>query len=410
MAKHYSTRDFFRQMPNCLLARYFQRKMLFEDMDFASMKETKPDTLFEAWLNLPDLQRNMLDAEMLEIFDMCNEKGFLAILDEARWQLRNVPEEIPPLVDKLSALPNHFERAMITFLDHNVLWRGATRFHHADTLPHWRKRKNLPHVPAAVDDSSLQQLADLIRHYFHYTEGRGNNCVVEPFRRGDRDYFFAYPEDHSQRSIEWVDGVFNPRPHNPAIEVVFVYSQKEGSLDLNFRGSNKAIEALQGIFATAILKIDEIPPDPKDQRVYDLNPLRQKDYNFVYALGSGIETLVVKKLRLSSRFKKGDRITLEADTEENPDAVYVLLDRFGKSLPLHLFNVSQVEIAASIVVNPAKPPKTVIIRITYPNSCSLKYDELDLRLRDMLEASGIEPKEPMAEIDAGKEITEATEA
>jgi hypothetical protein len=26
------------------------------------------------------------------------------------------------------------------------------------------------------------------------------------------------------------------------------------------------------------------------------------------------------------------------------------------------------------------------------NSCSLKYDELDLKLRDMLESSGIEPK------------------
>lgn len=410
MARHYSIRDFFRQMPNALLARYFQSITLFDDLDFASMKETKPDALFEAWLNLPDVQRNQLDTEMLEIFGMCNEKGFLAILDEVRWQLRNNPDEIPPLVDSLSAMPNHFERAMIIFLDHNACWKGATRFHHADSLPYWRKRKNLPHVPAAIDNTSLQQLADLIRHYFHYTEGRGNNCVVEPFRRGERDYFFAYPEDHSQRSIEWVDGVFNPRPHNPAIEVVFVYSQKEGSLDLNFRGSNKAIEALQGMFATAILKLDEIPPDPKDQRVYDLNPLRQKSFNFVYGLESGIETVVVKKLRLSSRYKKGDRITLEADTHENPDAVYVLLDKIGKSLPLHLFNVSQIEIAASIVVNADKPLKTVTIRITHPNSCSLKYDELDLKLRDMLEASGIEPKEPATEIDAINEIAEATEA
>ena len=410
MAKHYSTRDFFRQMPNALLARYFQSKALFENLDFTSMKETKTDPLFESWLNLPDVLRNVLDAEMLEIFDICNEKGFLAILDEARWQFRNTPEKIPPLVDKLSAMSNHFERAMITFLDYNACWKGATRFHHADSLPYWRKRKNLPHVPAAVDDASLQHLADLIRHYFHYTEGRGNNCVVEPFRRGDRDYFFAYPEDHSQRSIEWVDGVFNPRPHNSAIEVVFVYSQKEGSLDLNFRGANKAIEALQGMFATAILKLDEIPPDPKDQRVYDLNPLRQKSFNFVYDLDSGIETVVVKKLRLSSRINKGDRITLEADTEENPDAVYVLLDKIGKSLPIHLFNVTQVEIAATIVSNADKPPRTVMIRITYPNSCSLKYDELDLRLRDMLEASDIEPKEPMSEVDDDKETTEATEA
>ena len=176
--------------------------------------------------------------------------------------------------------------------------------------------------------------------------------------------------------------------------MVYVYSQQDGTLDLNFRGSKKAVEPLQGMFATAILKLDELPPDPKDERIYDLNPLRQKSFSFTYAVGSGIEQVAVKKLRLSSRANKGDRITLEADTEQDSDAVYVLLDKIGKAVPLHLYNVTQVELAAS-VVDGDKPVKTVTIRITYPNSCSLKYDELDLKLRDMLEASGIEPKEPV---------------
>jgi hypothetical protein len=43
MARHYSTRDFFRQMPNPLLARYFHERKLFGDLDFAAMKETQPD-------------------------------------------------------------------------------------------------------------------------------------------------------------------------------------------------------------------------------------------------------------------------------------------------------------------------------------------------------------------------------
>jgi hypothetical protein len=59
-----------------------------------------------------------------------------------------------------------------------------------------------------------------------------------------------------------------------------------------------------------------------------------------------------------------------------------------------LYNVTQVELVASIVVDANKPAKAVTIRITHPNSCSLKYDEHDLKLRDMLEASKIEPKEP----------------
>jgi hypothetical protein len=400
MAKHYTTKDFFRQMPNALLARYFRGQGLFGDLDFSAVKETNPDKLFAAWLMLPDAQRSGMEAEFQDIFDMSDEKGFLAILDEARWQLRDKPDEIMPLVDLLSALPNHFERAMVTFLDHRIFWKGATRFHHADTLPYWRKRKHLGHKPAAVEPASLEQLAQAIRHYFHYTEGRGRHCVVEPFRRGDRDYFFAYPEDHSQRSIEWVEGEFHPRPHNPAFEVVFVYSQAEGSLDLNFRGSNKAIEALQSMFATTILKLEELPPDPKDERVYDLNPLRQKGFDFVCAVGSGIEDVTVKKLRLSSRYKKGDRITLEADASHNPNAVYDLLEKIGKAVPLHQYNVTQVELAALVVTDLDKPAKAVTIRISHPNSCSLKYDEVGLKLRDMLEASGIEPKEPAEEVAA----------
>jgi hypothetical protein len=381
-------------MPNTLLARYFQSKGLFADLDFTAMKEGKPDELFNAWVSLSEGQHRGLDTEIQEIFEMSCENGFRAIIDEAGWQLQEDPDDLTSFIEALSALPNHYERAMITFLDHNDLWRGATRFYHADTLPYWRKRKNMSNQPAAVDKASLQQLAWLIRNYFHQKEGRGKNCVVDPFRRGDLDYFFAYPEDYSQQSIEWVNGEFDRRPHNPAFEVIYVYSQKEGTLDLNYRGFNKTIEPLQGMFAQAILKIEELPPDPKDQRVYDLSPLLKKGFDFVFDAGSGIERVTVKKLRLSSRIKKGDRITLEADPSYNPDAVYDLLDQIKASLRLSMYNVTQVELAASVVADADKPAKAVTIRITYPNSCSLKYDEIGLKLRAMLEASGIEPKEP----------------
>ena len=80
MARLYSSKEFFRQMPNALLARYFQGRGLFGDIDFASMKETKPDELFAAWLGLPDNQRNAMDAEFWEIFEMSCEKGFSRLL------------------------------------------------------------------------------------------------------------------------------------------------------------------------------------------------------------------------------------------------------------------------------------------------------------------------------------------
>jgi hypothetical protein len=406
MTRHYSTRSLFRQVPNGLLARYFSERGLFDDLDFAAMKETKPDELFAAWLELPEDQRKRMDTEFQEIFELSCQKGFRAVIDEARWQMQADREGLASFIETLSALPDHYHRAMVTYLDHRECWRGAARFYHADTLPYWRKRKNMGHMPAAVDDDSIEQLATQVRNYFHRTEGRGNNCVVEPFRRGELDYFFAYPEDYSQHSIEWVDGEFGRRPHNPAFEVIFVYSQKEGTVDLNFRGARKAVEPLQSIFANTILKLDELPPDPQDERIYDLDPLGNRDFDFVYDIGSGIEGVVVRKLRLSSRFSKGERITLEVDTTDNSAAIYDLLEKIGKATPLHRYNVTQVEMAASVVVDAGKPARVVAIRITYPNSCSLKYDELGMKLRDMLEASGIEPKDP-AEVEEAAETAEA---
>lgn len=380
-------------MPNILLARYFASRGVFGDLDFSTMKETTHDELIGAWHYLPDAQRGEMEADFREVFELSTETGFQAIVDEAEWHLREDSDARDAFVEKLSALSNHYERAMVTLLDHRAYWRGALRFHHADGLSYWRKRKNFPQVTAAVDATSLQELADQIRTYFHKAEGRGNNCIVEPFRRGELDYYFAYPEDYSQKAVEWVDGEFGRRPHNPAFEIIFVFSSKDGSLDLNHRGSKKAIEPLQTMFANTILKLEELPPDPKDSRVYDLWPIRSKNFSFQYGADSGIKDVAVRKIRLSSRVKKGDRITLEADVVGDKGGVHALMDKISQAVPLDQFSVTQVEVVATVEAADDKPPKQFTFRITHPNSCSLKYDDVGMKLREMLEASGIEPKD-----------------
>lgn len=264
IGRYYSTRDFFRQMPNRLLARYFEGRGVLTGLDFASMKETQTEELFDAWRELPEGQRNAMDPEFREIHALSCEKGWCAIRDEAQWQFKVEPDAFTAFVKRMGDLDGHFERAMVTFLEYRQFWKGATLFCHAGTLPYWRKRKGLPHQPASVHEDGRRALADGISDYFHRTEGRGKNCVVEAFCRSDLDYFFAYPEDYSQQSIEWLNGKFDRRPHNRAFEVIDVYSQKEGTLDLNCRGANKTVEPLQAMFATAILKLSDLPPDPTD--------------------------------------------------------------------------------------------------------------------------------------------------
>ena len=175
---------------------------------------------------------------------------------------------------------------------------------------------------------------------------------------------------------------------------------EEGTLDLNFDGPYRSVEPLHGMFATAILKLERLPPDPTDQSVYDLEPLGGRGFGFVYDIGSGIEKVRVMRLGLSSLKREGDRITVEADASENPEAVYDLLEQVAPAMPFNRYRVSEVELAAWIATEAEKPATRVPIRIAHPNSCSLKYDERDLKLRAMLEASGIELEEPPGEAPA----------
>ena len=73
MGRHYSTRDFFRQTPNRLPARYFAARGVLAEVDFAALREARPEPLLAAWLELPEGRRNRMDAELREISEMSNK-------------------------------------------------------------------------------------------------------------------------------------------------------------------------------------------------------------------------------------------------------------------------------------------------------------------------------------------------
>jgi hypothetical protein len=379
MAHHYSTRSFFRQMPNALLARYFAARDVLQDFDFTGMKETKVDSLFDAWMELPEASRSEMESELREISGMSNEKGLVAIIDEALYHLNEAGAH-KAFVAKLMALPGHHERAMTVFLDYAPMWKGATRFYHADTLSYWRKRKNLPKVMAAVAPADIAALSEAIRMYYNVTDGRAKHCKVEPYRRGKLDYFFAFPEDYAQNAPEWRGEEIELQSRHPPFEIVFVYDSTEGRLDLHLDGDKKAAEPLQAIFAEHILKCPELPADPADNRVYNLAPLRQRNFNFVWDVSSGIESVAVNKLRLGLYKPKNAKLVIEADPKHNPKAVYDLLDKLSASLSSHEYYVTQVGISAIVKPNAMAAAKTVTFTVSQPCSCSLKYDEIGLRV------------------------------
>lgn len=102
----------------------------------------------------------------------------------------------------------------------------------------------------------------------------------------------------------------------------------------------------------------------------------------------------MKKLRLKVH-GKNERIVLEADPSYKKLAVFDLLDKVAKGIPLTQMAVTQVGIKVTFAHNPtSRKPGTRSFDINWPNSCSLKHDARDLIIRKMLADSGIEPREP----------------
>ena len=82
------------------------------------------------------------------------------------------------------------------------------------------------------------------------------------------------------------------------------------------------------------------------------------------------------------------RITLEADTKNNPQAVYDLLEKLNPPA----YSINQTRIKVIFEPKIGKRARTRTFNITHPNSLALGHDGDDLKIRKMLAKSGIEPR------------------
>ncbi|MBG57471.1 MAG: hypothetical protein CMK46_04190 [Porticoccus sp.] len=383
MTSQYSHLHFYRRVPSPLLQRYFISRNVVLDVDLEKLKPSEVEPILDAFLRLDSTQQAEIEAEFQDIHALSCEGGVAALVDEAAFHGDEV------FTDELAQQEGFHAKVMWAFLEKPLYWRGATMFLHADNVSpsYWKKRNDLPRLPPNVEDADIETLATSISGLFT-KEGRGKNCKVEPYRRHGREYFFAYPEDFAQLGVEWVSNTLKTLAHHPAFEIIFVYCEAEGSLDIFAPRNSKAVPELQKAFAKAILKLDTLADGSIDKRVYDLALLQDANFSFTTSPELGIASVEVKRMRLTLKRDNKKRITLEADTTNNPKAVYELRDSLN--LPPHF--ITQLGIKVTFVPEGGKRAKTRTFNITYPNSCALNNDGLDLKIRNMLAASGIEPR------------------
>ena len=382
MAGQYSHLQFFRRTPNSQLAAYFSFKGIDLGIDLKKLNEKDTEAILQAFTQLPVEQQAEIEAEFQDVNALACEGGVAALIDEASFHQDN------DFVQAIAAIEGFHAKVMWAFLDKLEYWRGASMFLHADNVSptYWKKRNDLPCVPPHVDDEDIDALAQAISQFFYTKEGRGKNCKVEPYRRNNKEYFFAYPEDFAQSGVEWVSNTLKTLAHHPAFEIIFVYSESEGSLDIYAPKNTKAVPELQKHFAKTILKLETLKDGTIDPRVYELKPVADANFDFKLEPEAGIASVVVTKMRLTLKHGAKRRITLEADTRNNTKAVYDLLG----TLNLPAYHITQLALKVTFEPVEGRRAKTRSFNITYPNSCALNHDGNDLVIRNMLAKSGLE--------------------
>jgi len=85
LARHYSTKNLFTQVPNALLARYFAEQVLFGDLEFTARRRPSRTRWSKPSWRCPGYKASPWDAEFQHIFELNCKKSFRVIIDEDRW-------------------------------------------------------------------------------------------------------------------------------------------------------------------------------------------------------------------------------------------------------------------------------------------------------------------------------------
>lgn len=247
MARQFDPRKVLKQIANTLLEDFFASRGELLSLPWDTLKETEVQPVFEAWQALPEPKRREVQVILQDVNELADERGLAVLADEVA--LRD-QDKFPAFV----AQSSRTDKALWVYLNIRAAFEEAARFARADALSfgrYWHKRNGLPRAPAdapplAVTDEMKTAIASALTQYYAHTQGRGQHCHIEHYRRSNgNEYFFTYLADYPDMHLSFDDGGAMRRHHERgAFDNVFVYRPDAGTLGTFVRGGKKVREAL----------------------------------------------------------------------------------------------------------------------------------------------------------------------
>jgi hypothetical protein len=395
MSTHdFNIRHFFRRAPRLYLRRHFEERGAPLNLDWSQIRPRNVQPLVDAFESLPEDTQARMQDEFVEITTLATPAGKVQILDEATFHGKQ--QRVAAEFETLSSI---FECVYWTSFNHPDCWKGAVRFAESDGKRRsWRTRANMPRLGRAATSADGRALAAAVTELFRQKEARGEHCVVEQYRRGDKEYYFAYAQDHRQISLEYAGGRMTNRPHRPAFEIIFIHDDIRRTLSIWHQGRKERVQGLQVAFALAVLGRVIPARSPRDLRIYDLGPFLNPDFTLRPSPQLGIKQAVVREMDVRVAGPTGCSFDIRLDALTPPHVLHNLLEALLQVIRPSLVQVTRVRLQVEFKANrdgDLLDPRTFDLRM--PNVCTLQYDAAGIFIRRMLEDHGIEPRQPAHE-------------
>ena len=387
MPAHYNLRSFLRQLSRELLKELFDRHGIETGLELSALKKRQIDPIFETINALSEDRRQKLDDDFRNILSLATPGGIRHIVEEARFQGFELIEELQPI-------PSPIDRAAWACLYHGPVFEAAIRLAVRELLSgrYWKRRLPIAPLPGAELDGAVKPLEAAISGYFNEQEGRGKACLVEYLKRANLHHFFGYPEDFPASPLAWTAQGLNPHCYRPAFEIVFVFDDVEGWLDIYCESGRETAERLRTLFAETVIALRNIPEVKRP--AYRLEGLKSRTFQFIRPPDSPIKDVRLKRLGFAIRGEP-TKISIETDPTTDRFAIHREMGRVFVTRPIEMNGIgpAQTKIVGATLTATIEQSSGRLRTRTFDiteKSCALKYDGHDLLLRGMLVASGID--------------------
>lgn len=374
MARHYARKTFLAQAPNKLLRQYLAAQGVGGEIPWEHLAEKAVNDIERAIETASKQIIDGIDGDFRRINDLAEESGALSLIAEGLDYHHDGGLNLAPLA---AEAPTGVHFAFQVFLEHPDIFTAAHDLHRAESTSRtrWRTRNDLLGCKAKTTKAAAVRLGKRLSQYYMLKEGRGEYCHVDHWKRNNKLYWFAHPEDYGQAPLGYdAEHQLAPQPQRPVFDVIFQYCEPEGQLDLLVRGDKETRQDLQRLFGEEILRV-KLPRQETEPVRYELDALMDRNFPLAVEAEDGVETVKVKRLRLRVAGFGRRSIILEADSLKDPRAVYGMLDDLlAKSdLGAEVLQLTGVTFQLIFRPNERGTRRKLSFEVGYPNSCSLHY-------------------------------------